>query len=187
MAIARKLPQRSARRGCSTSRSRSSHGPSDPFAVLEPVVVAVRPSRWRRCTTRQVRAKDVLRRLVIVRKAGDVIPEVVSAVSEPGRDESTVEVPTLPDCGSARTRRDESDTTASIRLSAQQLQQIVHFAREAARHRGLVNSASQTLERRIDHDVADRSRCECRTSPCSKAWELATSLVRAIQVPSRCR
>jgi len=58
-----------------------------PFAVLEPVVVAGSTVAMATLHNQdQVKVKDVRPGdLVIVRKAGDVIPEVVSAVSEPGR------------------------------------------------------------------------------------------------------
>jgi len=58
-----------------------------PFAVLEPVVVAGSTVSMATLHNQdQVKAKDVRPGdLVIVRKAGDVIPEVVSAVIEAGR------------------------------------------------------------------------------------------------------
>ena len=74
---------RSARPGCSTSWSRSG-APAGPrrSPASSPSSSAARPSAWRRCTTRtRWRPRtSVPGDLVIVRKAGDVIPEVVGPV-----------------------------------------------------------------------------------------------------------
>jgi DNA ligase (NAD+) len=79
-----------------------------PFAVLEPVVVAGSTVSMATLHNQdQVKAKDVRPGdLVIVRKAGDVIPEVVSAVPEPGRRRKPAwKFPTTcPACGSALVR-----------------------------------------------------------------------------------
>ena len=87
-AIARKLPpeERTTRlKDIEVSVGRT--GRVTPFAVLEPVVVAGSTVSMATLHNEdQVKAKDVRPGdLVIVRKAGDVIPEVVGAVSEPGR------------------------------------------------------------------------------------------------------
>ena len=90
-------------------------GRATPYAVLEPVVVAgSRASMATLHNEDQVAEKDVRPGdLVIVRKAGDVIPEVVGAVSEPGRRrKSAWKFPaTCPECGAPLVRvGEESDT-----------------------------------------------------------------------------
>jgi DNA ligase (NAD+) len=85
----------------------------------------------------QVAVKDVRPGdLVIVRKAGDVIPEVVSAVPEPGkrRGKQWTFPLNCPECGQPLVRRGaESDTyCVNPTCPAQQLEQIVHFASRGA-------------------------------------------------------
>jgi DNA ligase (NAD+) len=138
----------------------------------------------------QVRVKDVRPGdWVIVRKAGDVIPEVVSAVSEPGRRRKPPwRFPTTcPDCGSVLERMgDESDTyCVNPACPAQQLQQIVHFAsRGALDIEGLGEQrVAQLLAAGLISDVADLFTL--RVSDLSVLEGLgdlsATSLVNAIR------
>jgi DNA ligase (NAD+) len=106
--------------------------------VLEPVVVAGSTVSMATLHNQdQVVAKDVRPGdLVIVRKAGDVIPEVVGAVSEPGKRRSKKwSFPTsCPECGQPLVRRGaESDTyCVNPTCPAQVLEQIVHFATRGA-------------------------------------------------------
>jgi DNA ligase (NAD+) len=110
----------------------------------------------------QVAAKDVRPGdLVVVRKAGDVIPEVVSAVAEPGKRRAKAwTFPTdCPDCGQPLVRvGSESDTYCiNPACPAQQLQQIIHFAsRGALDIEGLGEQrVAQLLSEGLISDVAD--------------------------------
>jgi len=138
-------------------------GRATPYAVLEPVVVA--GSKVSMATLHnedQVREKDVRPGdLVIVRKAGDVIPEVVGAVPREGVERSAPwEFPaTCPECQGALARiGDESDTYCiNAACPAQQMQKIVHFAsRGALDIEGLGEQrVAQLLEHGVIADVAD--------------------------------
>ena len=87
-----------------------------PFALLEPVFVAGSTVSMATLHNQdQVKAKDVRPGdLVIVRKAGDVIPEVVARCARPRRPECRKppwKFPTTcPDCGTPLVRLGESDT-----------------------------------------------------------------------------
>jgi DNA ligase (NAD+) len=113
-------------------------GRATPYAVLEPVVVAGSTVAMATLHNQdQVAAKDVRPGdLVIVRKAGDVIPEVVSAVAEPGRRRAKAwSFPAkCPDCGFPLVRVDAQSDTYCVNPAcpAQQLQQIIHFASRGA-------------------------------------------------------
>ncbi|MDE3044855.1 MAG: NAD-dependent DNA ligase LigA, partial [Acidobacteriota bacterium] len=99
--------------------------------------------------------------LVIVRKAGDVIPEVVGPVPEKGRRrKGPWHFPsTCPQChGPLERRGEESDTyCVNPRCPAQRLAQIVHFASRAAMDiEGLGEQrVAQLLALRLIDDVAD--------------------------------
>ncbi len=119
-------------------------GRATPFAVLEPVFVGGSTVRLATLHNEdQVRLKDVRPGdLVIVHKAGDVIPEVVGPVLGPGAEVDAEGAtaadrsppwtfPTVcPACGSPLTRLPgESDTyCTNIDCPAQRVQRIVHFA-----------------------------------------------------------
>ncbi len=191
-AIARKLPpeERTTRlKDIEVSVGRT--GRVTPFAVLEPVVVAGSTVSMATLHNEdQVRAKDVRPGdLVIVRKAGDVIPEVVGAVPEAGRRRKPAwKFPaTCPACGSALARvGDESDTYCiNPSCPAQQLAQIVHFAsRGALDIEGLGEQrVAQLLEEGLIRDVADLFSLKVSDlSSLDGLGELsATSLVNAIQ------
>jgi DNA ligase (NAD+) len=113
-------------------------GRATPYAVLEPVVVAGSTVSLATLHNEdQVALKDVRPGdLVVVRKAGDVIPELVRAVPESGRRRSRAWVfPThCPDCGSALERVGEQSDTYCLNPAcpAKLLQQIVHFASRGA-------------------------------------------------------
>ena len=115
-AIARKFPpEERTTRLLTIEVSIGRTGRATPFAVLEPVVVAGSTVSMATLHNQdQVALKDVRPGdLVIVRKAGDVIPEVVSAVPETGRRRAKRwTFPThCPVCGKPLVRRDdESDT-----------------------------------------------------------------------------
>jgi DNA ligase (NAD+) len=138
-------------------------GRATPYAVLEPVVIA--GSRVSMATLHnqdQVARKDVRPGdLVIVRKAGDVIPEVVSVVPEGARKRAAAwAFPTrCPDCAGPLERvGDESDTyCVNPSCPAQLLEQIVHFAsRGALDIEGLGEQrAAQLVAEGLVSDVAD--------------------------------
>jgi DNA ligase (NAD+) len=190
-AIARKLPpeERTTRlRAIEVSIGRT--GRATPYAVLEPVVVAGSTVSMATLHNQdQVVAKDVRPGdLVIVRKAGDVIPEVVGAVSEPGtRRSKKWTFPTnCPECGQPLVRRGaESDTyCVNPTCPAQQLEQIVHFAsRGALDIEGLGEQrVAQLLAEHLIGDVADLFTLRVEDLANLEGFgELsATSLVRGI-------
>ncbi|MBW4029051.1 MAG: NAD-dependent DNA ligase LigA [Acidobacteria bacterium] len=163
-AIARKFPpEERTTRLLRIEVSIGRTGRATPYAVLEPVLVA--GSRVAMATLHnadQVREKDVRPGdLVIVRKAGDVIPEVVGAVVVDGEARAPAwRFPlTCPECGGAlRRREDESDTYCiNPACPAQQMQKIVHFAsRGALDIEGLGEQrVAQLLNEGLLRDVAD--------------------------------
>ncbi|HEY6425941.1 MAG TPA: NAD-dependent DNA ligase LigA [Acidimicrobiales bacterium] len=116
-------------------------GRATPFARLEPVFVGGSTVQLATLHNEdQVAAKDVRPGdLVVVRKAGDVIPEVVGPVKEgpgvPSRRKPKWKFPTkCPSCGEPLTRlAGESDTfCTNIECPAQRVQRIVHYASRGA-------------------------------------------------------
>jgi DNA ligase (NAD+) len=116
-------------------------GRATPFAQLEPVFVSGSTVRLATLHNEdQVRAKDVRPGdIVIVRKAGDVIPEVVGPVlggpGVPRRRKPKWKFPlACPSCGTTLVRLPgESDTYCpNIECPAQRVQRIVHFASRSA-------------------------------------------------------
>jgi DNA ligase (NAD+) len=163
-AIARKFPpEERTTRLLAIEVSIGRTGRATPFAVLEPVVVAGSTVSMATLHNEdQVAVKDVRPGdLVIVRKAGDVIPEVVSAVPEPGkrRGKKWTFPLNCPECGQPLVRRGaESDTyCVNPTCPAQQLEQIVHFAsRSALDIEGLGEQrVAQLLLAGLIADVAD--------------------------------
>ncbi len=138
-------------------------GRATPFAVLEPVLVAGSTVALATLHNEdQVAAKDVRPGdLVIVRKAGDVIPEVVGAVPEPGRRRARRwHFPTVcPECAGPLVRREgESDTyCVNPACPAQLAAQVIHFAsRGALDIEGLGEQrVTQFLSEGLIADVAD--------------------------------
>ncbi len=163
-AIARKLPpEERTTRLVAIEVSIGRTGRATPYAVLEPVVIAGSTVALATLHNEdQVALKDVRPGdLVIVRKAGDVIPEVVGPVAEPGRRRARAwRFPThCPECGAPLVRREgESDTYCVNRdCPAQLLQQIVHFcSREALDIEGFGEQrVAQLIEAGLVADVAD--------------------------------
>ena len=163
-AIARKLPpEERSTRLLSIEVSIGRTGRATPYAVLEPVLVAGSTVSMATLHNQdQVALKDVRPGdLVIVRKAGDVIPEVVSAVPEEGRQRAEPwQFPThCPDCGGQLERVGEESDTYCVNLAcpAQQLQQIIHYASRGAMDiEGLGEQrVAQLLEAGLITDVAD--------------------------------
>lgn len=163
-AIARKLPpEERSTRLLSIEVSIGRTGRATPYAVLEPVLVAGSTVSMATLHNQdQVALKDVRPGdLVIVRKAGDVIPEVVSAVPEEGRQRAKPwQFPThCPDCGGPLERVGEESDTYCVNPAcpAQQLQQIIHYASRGAMDiEGLGEQrVAQLLEAGLITDVAD--------------------------------
>ena len=190
-AIARKFPpEERTTRLLSIEISIGRTGRATPYAVLEPVVVAGSTVSMATLHNQdQVALKDVRPGdLVIVRKAGDVIPEVVSAVPEPGKRRAKAWTFPLncPDCGQPLVRRGvESDTyCVNPTCPAQQLEQIAHFAsRGALDIEGLGEQrVAQLLATGLIADVADLFSLRVEDLSALEGFgELsATSLVRAI-------
>ncbi len=138
-------------------------GKATPFAVLEPVFVGGSTVGLATLHNEdQVRLKDVRPGdTVIVRKAGDVIPEVVGPVRVPGkRRRRAWRFPTTcPVCAGPLVRLEgESDTfCTNLDCPGQRVQRIAHFAsRTAMDIEGLGEQRVQLL---VDHgllvDVAD--------------------------------
>ncbi|HEY5302723.1 MAG TPA: NAD-dependent DNA ligase LigA [Acidimicrobiales bacterium] len=190
-AIARKFPpEERTTRLLHIEVSIGRTGRATPYAVLEPVLVA--GSRVAMATLHnedQVREKDVRPGdLVIVRKAGDVIPEVVGAVILQGEKRAAPwHFPaTCPECGSELRRRgEESDTyCTNPACPAQQMQKIVHFAsRGALDIEGLGEQrVAQLLREGLIGDVADLFTLDSAVLAQLEGFgELsATALVKAI-------
>jgi DNA ligase (NAD+) len=113
-------------------------GKATPFAVLDPVFVGGSTVSLATLHNQdQVVAKDVRPGdTVVVRKAGDVIPEVVGPVRVAGRRRKrTWTFPTVcPSCGAPLVRLpDESDTfCTNLDCPGQRVQRIAHFASRSA-------------------------------------------------------
>ena len=138
-------------------------GKATPFAVLEPVFVGGSTVGLATLHNEdQVRLKDVRPGdTVIVRKAGDVIPEVVGPLRLAGRRRRPAwKFPTVcPVCAAPLVRLEgESDTfCTNLDCAGQRVQRIAHFAsRSAMDIEGLGEQRVQLL---VDHgllaDVAD--------------------------------
>jgi DNA ligase (NAD+) len=115
-------------------------GKLTPVARLAPVLVGgVTVTNATLHNEAEVRRKDVrVGDVVIVRRAGDVVPEVVSVVHDPvvHRTTEPFSMPTLcPVCGSAAVR-DEGEVdyrcSGGISCSAQRISAILHFAQRRA-------------------------------------------------------
>ena len=163
-AIARKLPpeeRTTTLHAIEVSIGRT--GRATPYAVLEPVVVAGSTVSLATLHNEdQVRLKDVRPGdLVIVRKAGDVIPEIVGHVPRSGHRRAPAwEFPrTCPVCGADLVRRgEESDTyCTNAACPAQMRAQIEHFASRGAMDiEGLGEQrVLQLLAEGLIRDVAD--------------------------------
>ena len=163
-AIARKFPpEERTTRLLAIEVSIGRTGRATPYAVLEPVVVAGSTVSLATLHNQdQVAQKDVRPGdLVIVRKAGEVIPEIVGSVSEPQRVRGGAWVfpSRCPECGGLLSRvGDESDTyCTNLACPAQRLQQILHFAsRGALDIEGLGEQrVAQLIQAGLINDVAD--------------------------------
>lgn len=190
-AIARKFPpEERTTRLLAIEVSIGRTGRATPYAVLEPVSVAGSTVSLATLHNQdQVAQKDVRPGdLVIVRKAGEVIPEIVGSVPEPQhRRQAVWRFPSeCPECGGPLVRvGDESDTyCVNPACPAQQLQQILHFAsRGALDIEGLGEQrVTQLIQAGLINDVADLFSLQVgQLSTLEGFGELsATSLVQAI-------
>jgi DNA ligase (NAD+) len=162
-AIARKLPPEERttkllRIDVSIGRT----GRATPYAVLEPVFVGGSTVSLATLHNQdQVALKDVRPGdVVIVRKAGDVIPEVVGHVQAAGRRPKRWTFPTTcPACGGPLVRLEgEADTyCTNLDCPAQRVQRIAHFAsRSAMDIEGLGEQrVVQLIGEDLVNDVAD--------------------------------
>jgi len=138
-------------------------GKATPFAVLEPVFVGGSTVQMATLHNQdQVKAKDVRPGdVVIVRKAGDVIPEVVKPVlAERPKGLRQWKFPTTcPVCGGPLVRLEgESDTfCTNVECPGQRWARICHFASRGAMDiEGLgERTVSQFLDAGLIHDPAD--------------------------------
>ncbi len=138
-------------------------GKATPFAVLEPVFVGGSTVGLATLHNEdQVRIKDVRPGdVVIVRKAGDVIPEVVGPVVSEGSERGSAwTFPTAcPVCDGPLVRLDgESDTfCTNLDCAGQRVQRIAHFAsRSAMDIEGLGEQRVQLLvDQGLVTDVSD--------------------------------
>lgn len=166
-AIAYKYPPEEVRtRLCDISVNVGRTGRATPYAVLEPVVVAGSTVTYATLHNQdQARAKDVRPGdTVVVRKAGDVIPEVVGPVLElrpQAVDEAGPwQFPTgCPFCGSRLERLEgEADTYCpNIDCPNRILESLDHFASRGAMDiEGLgYETAKVLLEEGLVSDLAD--------------------------------
>jgi DNA ligase (NAD+) len=165
-------------------------GRATPFAKLEPVTVAGSTVRLASLHNEdQVHLKDLREGdTVIVRKAGDVIPEVVAPVlaKRPPTALPWQFPKTCPSCGGPLVRLEgESDTyCVNLDCPAQQIQRIVHFAsRSAMDIEGLGESrVSMLVEEGLVVDVADLYGLEVASLESLEGLGTvsATNLVQAI-------
>lgn len=163
-AIAYKFPpeeRTTALLGIAVSIGRT--GKATPFAVLDPVFVGGSTVSLATLHNEdQVALKDVRPGdTVVVRKAGDVIPEVVGPVVVKGRRRKPKwRFPTVcPSCGAPLVRLpDESDTfCTNLDCPQQRVQRIAHFASRSAMD--IEGLGEQRVQLFVDHgllaDVAD--------------------------------
>ena len=139
-------------------------GALTPVARLEPVFVGgVTVTNATLHNYDEIQRKDIrVGDTVIVRRAGDVIPEIVEVVSKK-RDKNSIPYTMpkgCPDCGSAVTRSDDESVyrcTAGLFCPSQCIQSIIHFAsRRAMNIDGLGDKlVAQLFRSRLISNVAD--------------------------------
>jgi DNA ligase (NAD+) len=140
-------------------------GSLNPYAVLEPVEIGgtiVRLATLHNFDL--IHAKDLrVGDVVQVKRAGDVIPQVIGPVPEkrdPANPPKRLRVPTkCPACGTP-VERDEEEVAIycpNVACPARQLEAIVHFASRGAMDiRGLSYARiEQLIDAGLVHDVAD--------------------------------
>jgi DNA ligase (NAD+) len=147
-------------------------GKLTPVAKLEPVFVGgTTVSNATLHNEGETRRKDVhIGDTVIVRRAGDVIPEVVGVIQErrPADAKAFVMPVTCPVCGSKVVREEgEADArcTGGLFCAAQRKQAILHFAgRRAMDVEGLGDKlVEQLVDEKIIHSLPDLYRLSLAT------------------------
>ncbi|WP_353948451.1 NAD-dependent DNA ligase LigA [Sporolactobacillus sp. Y61] len=138
-------------------------GAVTPTAVLTPVQVA--GTTVRRASLHNedlIREKDLrIGDRVVIRKAGDIIPEVVNVLTEQrSGNEKPFSMPThCPECGSELVRLDEEVALRCINPKCPALirEGLIHFvSRNAMNIDGLGEKViTQLFEKHLIHDVAD--------------------------------
>ena len=136
-------------------------GKITPNAVLEPVRVA--GSLVQRATLHNedfIKDKDLMiGDYVVIRKAGDVIPEVVRAVKE-RRSDDVIEyrmIDTCPVCGSPLIRKDAMHFCLNPHCEAKKIEGIIHYSsRDAMDIEGLGEKvAEQFFNQGFIHSIVD--------------------------------
>lgn len=136
-----------------------------PKALLEPVRLAGTTVRYATLhnedfiRTRDIRPGDTL----LVRKAGEIIPEVLEVVTDQPRGSEPYVFPSVcPACGGPATREEDEAATRCLNLScpAQRLRGLIHYcSRDAMDIEGLGPSGCETLlTRGLAHTPADLYR-----------------------------
>ena len=136
-------------------------GKITPNAVLEPVRVA--GSLVQRATLHNedfIKDKDLMiGDYVVIRKAGDVIPEVVRAVKERRSDDVTEYkmIDTCPVCGSPLIRKDAMHFCLNPHCEAKKIEGIIHYSsRDAMDIEGLGEKvAEQFFNQGFIHSIVD--------------------------------
>ncbi len=167
-----------------------------PVALLEPVDVGgVTISRATLHNLAEIRRKDIRRGdKVRVARAGDVIPEVVERIDEPGKQrEAEFEMPRhCPACGTEVVREGAYHICpAGLLCPAQLAATIIHYtSREAMDIEGLSGKTAQRLvEKGLVRDVADIYRLTVEDIMTIEGYALksATQLYSAIQSSKEAR
>jgi DNA ligase (NAD+) len=167
-------------------------GALTPVARLAPVVVGgVTVTNATLHNEDEVRRKDVhIGDTVVVRRAGDVIPEVVRVVAEKrGADAQPFIMPLqCPVCGSDTSKAEDeviARCTAGLYCPAQRKQALLHFAsRRAIEIEGLGDKlVDQLVDRQLVHTPADLYRLTRETLAGLErmAEKSATNLLAAIE------
>ncbi|CAD2074034.1 NAD-dependent DNA ligase LigA [Phocicoccus pinnipedialis] len=133
-----------------------------PTAILEPVRVAgTTVSRASLHNHELIEARDIrINDIVIIHKAGDIIPEVVRVVMEKRTDQEVYEAPTkCPSCAHETVKLEDEVAIRCINPTcpAQIVEDIIHFvSRGAMNIDGLGEKfVLQLYEAELIHDVAD--------------------------------
>ncbi|KGO33252.1 MAG: NAD-dependent DNA ligase LigA [Desulfoprunum sp.] len=170
-------------------------GAITPVAILEPVNVGgVTVSRATLHNQDELTRKDLrIGDTVLIQRAGDVIPEIVMAITEQ-RDgsEAPVVMPTLcPACGQPLTRPAGEAVTRcqNLHCTAQRLQALIHFASKAGLDiEGLgKKNVEQLLDRGLINDIPDIYTLDQGSLENLDGWgaRSAENLIAAIRAKTR--